>query len=90
MGLRSMNWDEWIGELYHADVLNSWLIQTELDNHYLRYHADKKRRIEERGAKACQTAPEAMDGAIELLEELYVANPTFNALSDICKLFIPA
>ncbi|KAJ6035481.1 hypothetical protein N7499_002632 [Penicillium canescens] len=54
MGLRSMKWDEWI----------------ELDNHYLKYHADKARRIEERGSKCCHTDPEAMDGAIELLEEL--------------------
>lgn len=54
MGLRAMQWDEWI----------------ELDNHYLKYHADKKRRIEERGSRCCRTAPEAMDGAIELLEEL--------------------
>ncbi|KAJ5767262.1 uncharacterized protein N7511_004878 [Penicillium nucicola] len=54
MGLRSMKWDEWI----------------ELDNHYLKYHADKARRIEERGSKCCYTDPEAMDGAIELLEEL--------------------
>lgn len=54
MGLRTMQWDEWI----------------ELDNHYLKYHADKARRIEERGDKCCRTAPEAMDGAIELLEEL--------------------
>lgn len=44
----------------------------ELDNHYLKYHADKKKRIEERGEKCYATAPEAMDGAIELLEELYV------------------
>lgn len=44
---------------------------TELDNHYLRYHADKARRISERGNKCYGTAPEAMDGAIELLEELY-------------------
>jgi alpha-1,2-mannosyltransferase len=43
---------------------------TELDNHYLKYHADKARRIEERGSKCCHTAPEAMDAAIELLEEL--------------------
>ncbi|KAH1854539.1 hypothetical protein KXX54_005325 [Aspergillus fumigatus] len=57
MGLRSMKWDEWIEAL-------------ELDNHYLRYHADKARRIKERGTKCCKTAPEAMDGAIELLEEL--------------------
>ncbi|OKL64309.1 hypothetical protein UA08_00918 [Talaromyces atroroseus] len=54
MGLRSMKWDEWI----------------ELDNHYPRFHADKARRIKERGSKCCKTAPEAMDGAIELLEEL--------------------
>ncbi|KAL1963878.1 hypothetical protein VTN77DRAFT_7684 [Rasamsonia byssochlamydoides] len=54
MGLRSMKWDEWI----------------ELDNHYPRFHADKARRIKERGHKCCKTAPEAMDGAIELLEEL--------------------
>ncbi|KAB8250484.1 hypothetical protein F9C07_3642 [Aspergillus flavus] len=54
MGLRSMKWDEWI----------------ELDNHYPRYHADKARRIKERGAKCSKTAPEAMDAAMELLEEL--------------------
>ncbi|KAH8698593.1 Alg9-like mannosyltransferase family-domain-containing protein [Talaromyces proteolyticus] len=54
MGLRSMKWDDWI----------------ELDNHYPRFHADKSRRIIERGSKCCKTAPEAMDGAIELLEEL--------------------
>ncbi|KAL8709410.1 MAG: hypothetical protein Q9220_005793 [cf. Caloplaca sp. 1 TL-2023] len=54
MGLRTMQWDEWI----------------ELDNHYLRFHGDKKRRIEERGEKCCKTAPEAYDGAVELLEEL--------------------
>ena len=54
MGLRTMQWDEWI----------------ELDNHYLNFHADKTRRIEERGVTHCRTAPEAMDGAIELLEEL--------------------
>ncbi|KAL4866434.1 hypothetical protein BDV12DRAFT_187398 [Aspergillus spectabilis] len=54
MGLRSMKWDEWI----------------ELDNHYPRYHADKARRIQERGDKCCRTAPEAQDAAIELLEEL--------------------
>ncbi|KAJ5682587.1 hypothetical protein N7462_005752 [Penicillium macrosclerotiorum] len=54
MGLRSMKWDEWI----------------ELDNHYLKYHADKAQRIDERAEKCIGTAPEAMDGAIELLEEL--------------------
>ncbi|KAI9370811.1 Alg9-like mannosyltransferase family-domain-containing protein [Aspergillus egyptiacus] len=42
----------------------------ELDNHYLRYHSDKARRIQERGDKCCKTAPEAWEAAIELLEEL--------------------
>ena len=77
MGLRTMQWDEWI----------------ELDNHYLKYHADKARRISERGEKCCRTAPEAMDGAIELLEELLAAlyrtfshTPTSNSdiLSNRC------
>ncbi|KAL8665523.1 MAG: hypothetical protein Q9202_002228 [Teloschistes flavicans] len=54
MGLRTMQWDEWI----------------ELDNHYLKFHDLKKRRIEERGDKCCRTAPEGFDGAVELLEEL--------------------
>lgn len=54
MGLRAMKWDDWI----------------ELDNHYLKYHAEKARRIEERGEKCNRTAPEAFDGAVELLEEL--------------------
>lgn len=54
MGLRTMQWDDWI----------------ELDKHYLKFHADKAQRIEERGEKCCRTAPEAYDGAVELLEEL--------------------
>ena len=54
MGLRTMKWDEWI----------------ELDNHYSKFHADKARRIEDRGSKCSKTAPEAFDGAVELLEEL--------------------
>ena len=56
MGLRTMDWDHWI----------------ELDNHYLRFHEDKKRRIEERGAKCCRTDPDprVFDGAVELFEEL--------------------
>lgn len=54
MGLRSLpSWSEWI----------------ELDNHYPRFHTDKARRITERGNKCCKTAPEAYDGAVELLEE---------------------
>jgi len=53
MGLRTMKWDEWI----------------ELACHYLKFHADKARRIDERGSKCCKTAPEAFDGAVELLEE---------------------
>ncbi|KAI1075512.1 mannosyl transferase [Whalleya microplaca] len=54
MGLRSMKHVDWI----------------ELDNHYPRFHADKARRIEERGHKCCRTAPEAYPAAVELLEEL--------------------
>jgi hypothetical protein len=54
MGLRSMQWDDWI----------------ELDNEYLKYHSLKESRIAERGEKCCQTAPEAFDAAVELLEEL--------------------
>lgn len=53
MGLRTVNYDDWI----------------ELDNHYPRFHADKARRIAERGSKCCYTAPEAFDGAVELVEE---------------------
>jgi len=54
MGLRNVHYDHWI----------------ELDNHYPRYHADKTRRIKERGPKCCRTAPEAYPAAVELLEEL--------------------
>ncbi|EXJ86678.1 alpha-1,2-mannosyltransferase [Capronia epimyces CBS 606.96] len=54
MGLRNVKWDDWI----------------ELDNHYPRFHADKARRIKERGPKCCRTAPEAYPAAVELLEEL--------------------
>ncbi|KAK5272007.1 hypothetical protein LTR16_012759, partial [Cryomyces antarcticus] len=54
MGLRNMQWDEWI----------------ELDNHYAKFHADKAKRIAERGPKCCKTAPEAYEGAVEMLEEL--------------------
>lgn len=57
MGIRAMKWDEWI----------------ELDNRYLEWHAIKAKRIEERREKCCRTAPEAFDGAMELLEELYVS-----------------
>lgn len=54
MGLRTMQWDDWI----------------ELDNQFPRFHADKSRRIAEREEKCCKTAPEAYAGAVELLEEL--------------------
>jgi Protein of unknown function (DUF3445) len=56
MGLRMMKWDEWI----------------EMDNQWETFHDIKTKRIEERGTKCCWTSPEGMDGAIELLEELYV------------------
>ena len=55
MGLRTMKWDDWI----------------ELDDQFPKFHADKIRRIKERGPRCCKTAPEAFDGAVELLEELY-------------------
>ncbi|KAI1504622.1 alpha-1,2-mannosyltransferase [Biscogniauxia marginata] len=54
MGLRSIQLADWI----------------ELDNHFPRYHADKARRIKEKGSKLCGTAPEAYPAAVELLEEL--------------------
>lgn len=54
MGLRTVQYDDWI----------------QLDNHYPRYHADKARRIIERGTKCYHTAPEAWPAAVELLEEL--------------------
>ena len=54
MGLRSLHWDDWI----------------ELDNQYMYFHDLKAQRIKERGAKCSKTAPEAFDGACELLEEL--------------------
>ncbi|KAK3385241.1 hypothetical protein B0H63DRAFT_180675 [Podospora didyma] len=54
MGLRSVQPTEWI----------------ELDNHFPRYHADKARRIAERGSQCCMTAPEAYPAAVELLQEL--------------------
>jgi len=49
-----MDWDDWI----------------ELDSDYMKFHDLKAKRIAERGVKCCYTAPEAMDGACELLEEL--------------------
>ncbi|KAI1755135.1 hypothetical protein F4782DRAFT_490114 [Xylaria castorea] len=54
MGLRTLKHEDWI----------------ELDNHFPRFHADKKRRIMERGPKLCHTAPEAYPAAVELLEDL--------------------
>lgn len=54
MGLRTMQWDDWI----------------ELDNEYMKFHALKAARIADRGEKCCRTAPEAYNAAVELLEEL--------------------
>lgn len=54
MGLRTMQWDEWI----------------ELDDQFPHFHTMKTQRIAERESKCCKTAPEAYAGAIELLEEL--------------------
>jgi alpha-1,2-mannosyltransferase len=51
-----MDWDEWI----------------EVDNHYLRFHADKTRRLAERASKCVKVDPDprVYDGTLELLEEL--------------------
>lgn len=56
MGLGNMPWDSWI----------------ELDSDYLKFHAAKTRRIQERGSRCCRTNPDprVFDGAVELLEEL--------------------
>lgn len=54
MGLRTIHPHDWI----------------ELDNHFPKYHADKAARIADRGEKCVKTHPEAMDAALELLEEL--------------------
>ncbi|KAK4447366.1 putative alpha-mannosyltransferase [Podospora aff. communis PSN243] len=54
MGLRTVSSDDWI----------------ELDNHFPKYHADKARRLAERGDRCVVTTPEAWDAAVELLEEL--------------------
>lgn len=54
MGLRTMKWDEWI----------------ELDNQYLRFHAEKAARLATRGTRCVRTDPAAYDAAVELLEEL--------------------
>jgi hypothetical protein len=69
--------------VYNTDSTDSLIgYCTELDNHYPRFHADKARRITERGEKCCKTAPEAMDGAIELLEELYALPSQFYKKAD--------
>lgn len=54
MGLRTLTMDDWI----------------QLDNLYPKYHADKARRIRERGSRSARSAPEAYPAAVELLEEL--------------------
>ncbi|KAK9454283.1 hypothetical protein V1511DRAFT_422055 [Dipodascopsis uninucleata] len=54
MGIRSLNWDEWI----------------ELDSEFLKFHNRKVERLQERGDKLVKTAPEAFNAAVELLEEL--------------------
>jgi hypothetical protein len=57
--------DRWVTSGYHFH--DSWLTPAkELDNHYLKFHADKAKRIAERGGKCSHTV---FDGAIELLEE---------------------
>lgn len=54
MGLRAIEHEDWV----------------QLDNHFPKYHADKARRISERGQDCSRSAPEAYPAAVELLEEL--------------------
>ncbi|KAK9473220.1 uncharacterized protein V1510DRAFT_109464 [Dipodascopsis tothii] len=53
MGIRNMDWHEWI----------------ELDNEFPKFHAEKTRRLAERGDKLSRTGADAFDAAMELLEE---------------------
>lgn len=59
MGLRTVKPEDWI----------------QLDSGYPKYHAEKARRIVERGDKCCATAPEAYSAALELLGELVAYLP---------------
>jgi hypothetical protein len=54
MGIRSMNWEQWI----------------ELDNEWLSYHRQKLSRIEERGSRLIMVHGMARDAAQEALELL--------------------
>lgn len=54
MGLRALKHDDWI----------------EMDSDFPKYHADKARRILERGEECSRSSPEAYPAALELLEEL--------------------
>lgn len=74
MGLRTVPSSDWI----------------ELDNHFPKYHADKARRLAERGPRCVITAPEAYPAAVELLTELarylparYPSLYTFDAPSSV-------
>ncbi|KAH6670908.1 hypothetical protein F5X68DRAFT_175457 [Plectosphaerella plurivora] len=54
MGLRALDHADWI----------------EMDNQYPKFHADKARRLADRGAQISRTDPEAYAAAYELLDEL--------------------
>lgn len=54
MGLRNIKVEDWI----------------ELDSLYPCFYEEKRRRMQTRGHKCCQTAPEAYAAAVELLQEL--------------------
>lgn len=55
MGIRSMEWDNWI----------------ELDNEWQKFHDSKVQRLEKRGTDVYGTKPEAKDAVLELLDEFY-------------------
>lgn len=71
MGIRNMNWEEWI----------------ELDNEWEKFHSEKLKRIEERGTELYETSPKARGAAYELLDEFkrYLPNryPTLFKATDI-------
>lgn len=71
MGLRKMDPDEWIGIISAKPTPpTANKPPPELDNDFLKYHADKATRILTRGPKCSHTDPSALPAAYELLEHL--------------------
>ncbi|KAG7193076.1 uncharacterized protein KQ657_001193 [Scheffersomyces spartinae] len=77
MGIRSMDWDEWI----------------QLDNEWLRYHELKKARVQEKGEALYATNPKARAAMWEFVDELkiylshrYPTLFTYYAEKDVMKI----